>query len=202
MVQHQQQLNSVSELPVMHSDRLTLRAWTLNDAPEMDALFSDIDVVKMTGSKPYPYFPKSSFGAIATRFGKYLRKEMFDFAVTKSQTGTLIGGCGVFKRKPNSPLELGFWLGKPYWGKGYATEAAKQVMAWAQTALKADMIVAGHFEDNPVSGRILYKLGFEQIGGHKETVPMYSLARGGRFPGYVYIWPAEKAATTTLSALH
>jgi len=202
MAENPKQRQTVPKLSVLNTERLLLRAWTLEDAPAVDKAFADEDVVKMTGSKPYPYLPNTAFGSIAARTGKYLRGEMFDFAITDKTTNELVGGVGVFKRQSKSPYELGYWLAKPHWGKGYATEAAKKLMEWATQTLNADMIVAGHFEDNPASGRILYKLGFEQVGGPKETIPMYSLARGGRFPGYVYIWPAEKAATTPLSALH
>ncbi|ACT57869.1 GNAT family N-acetyltransferase [Hirschia baltica] len=202
MKKSQEQSSFVATLPVMETERLILREWSLKDAPEVDTHFSDEDVVKMTGSKPFPYLPNTAYGSIATRHGRYLRGMCYDFAIVDPTTKAIIGGCGVFKRTPDAPFELGYWIGKAYWGKGIASEAAKCVMDWAKQALNPDMIVAGHFADNPASGRILDKLGFGRVGGIDETIPMYSLARGTTAPGYTYIWPAQKAAITPLSALH
>lgn len=196
------QSSFVATLPVIVADRITLRQWTLKDAPEVDIHFSDEDVVKMTGSKPFPYLPNTAFGSIASRHGKYLRGLCYDFAIIENSSKAIIGGCGVFKRTSNAPFELGYWIGKTHWGKGFASEAGHLVMDWATKTLNLDFIVAGHFKDNPASGRILEKLGFGRVGDKNETVPMFSLARGEKFPGFVYIWPASKAAITPISALH
>ncbi len=192
----------ISALPVLETEHLSLRPWKLDDGPAIDAHFNNYDVAKMTGSKPYPYLPNSGFGVIASQRGKFLRGLCYEFALISKDTNAVAGGCGVFKRKPTSNFELGYWLGAEYWGKGFATEAGLAVLDWAKTALDVDTFVAGHFADNPASGRVLTKLGFGRVGNEDDTVPMFSLARGNRSPGLVYIWPASKAATTPLSALH
>ncbi|MFC7292135.1 GNAT family N-acetyltransferase [Hirschia litorea] len=192
----------ITTLPVLETAQLTLRPWKLDDGPAIDAHFSNYEVAKMTGSKPYPYLPNSGFGVIASQHGKFLRGLCYEFALICKDTQEIAGGCGIFKRKPTSHYELGYWLGQKHWGKGLATEAGNAVLDWAKAALDADTFVAGHFADNPASGRVLTKLGFARVGKENETKPMFSLARGGRSPGLVYIWPASKAATTPLSALH
>jgi RimJ/RimL family protein N-acetyltransferase len=86
--------------------------------------------------------------------------------------GLFMGLCGLH---PAGGWELGYWLGKPYWGKGYATEAGWRVVTFAFEELKAETLKAGWFHDNPVSGRVLEKLGFRLVGEAERT----SLSRGG-----------------------
>jgi RimJ/RimL family protein N-acetyltransferase len=71
-------------------------------------------------------------------------------------------------------FEMGYWLGRPYWGQGYATEAARKLAAFAFSGLKAGRLTAGYFHDNPASGRVLEKIGFKPDGAeHRDC-----LARG------------------------
>lgn len=69
---------------------------------------------------------------------------------------------------------LGYWIGKPYWGHGYASEAAHRVIRFAFDELDAKLLTAGWFFDNPASGRILEKLGFKPSGSEE----MECLSRG------------------------
>ena len=74
----------------------------------------------------------------------------------------LIGGVGIADRGSNS--ELGYWVVPSHWGRGYATEAARAVVAAARYSLPIDRLVSGHFTDNPASGAVLRKLGFVASG--------------------------------------
>jgi [ribosomal protein S5]-alanine N-acetyltransferase len=65
---------------------------------------------------------------------------------------------------PERGFEFGYWLGRRYWGRGYATEAARRALAFAFTELNAERLTAGWFHDNPASGRVLEKLGFVADG--------------------------------------
>ena len=77
-----------------------------------------------------------------------------------------LGGCGVGLRE-NGDFELGYWLGKPYWGHGYATEAAQALARMALMELEVTRLIAGWFHDNPASGRVLEKLGFVPNGAEQ-----------------------------------
>ena len=70
---------------------------------------------------------------------------------------------------------VGYWLGRPFWGKGYATEAGRRAVKFAFETLNADTLNAGWFHDNPASDRVLEKLGFQPAGEEERT----SISRGG-----------------------
>ena len=186
--------------PNLLSDRLLYRAWRADDASEIARQLNDFDIAKMTGSVPHPYPPYSADGWISSLRGKRLRDESYNFAIVERTSEALAGSIGIFKRGASVDWELGYWIGRDFWGKGYASEAAQAVMNWTTGELGAEVVHAGHFADNPASGRILEKVGFRRISN--ETVPMYSLARGERAPGYRYVWPAEKAEEIANSPLH
>jgi RimJ/RimL family protein N-acetyltransferase len=94
----------------------------------------------------------------------------FVYAVDLPGEG-LIGVIGAHRRSEDG-FEMGYWFGRPYWGQGFATEAAT---AFVTEAGKLGDLQAGHFVDNPASGRVLTKVGFAYTG---ETKPMFSLGRG------------------------
>ena len=85
----------------------------------------------------------------------------------------LVGSCGL-GRRPSGAVELGYWIARPFWGRGYATEAAVALIDIAR-ALGFTQLEGSHFLDNPASARVLEKLGFEPIG---ITAPRLSCARG------------------------
>ena len=88
------------------------------------------------------------------------------------KSGVFIGMCGVH---PSQDWEIGYWLGRPFWGRGYATEACGRAVAWAFDELKAETLNAGWFHDNPASGRVLTKLGFRAAGEEERSC----FSRGG-----------------------
>ena len=96
-------------------------------------------------------------------------------------SGGQIIGCTGLHRAPGKDwglvgdiLEIGYWIGVPYWGRGYASEAAGAMIAWGFGQLNQTVLGAGHFADNPASRRILEKLGFTPAGQRRMT----SAARG------------------------
>ncbi len=89
----------------------------------------------------------------------------------------LIGECGL-ARRPSGAVELGYWIAKPFWGRGFATEACAALIDIART-LGLNCLEGSHFLDNPASARVLEKLGFEPIG---IVAPRMSCARGAEVP--------------------
>jgi RimJ/RimL family protein N-acetyltransferase len=90
----------------------------------------------------------------------------------------LVGGIG-FGRTPEKEVELGYWIARPFWGQGIATEAGRALLDTARESLRLPRLVAGHFTDNPASGRVLEKLGFRPTG---VTRGRYSAGRNGIAP--------------------
>ena len=91
----------------------------------------------------------------------------------------------------NDCWEIGYWLGKPYWEQGFASEAGAAVLDWARREIPADAFISGHVFDNASSGRVLKKLGFKKVGENR----MYVLARDTevRAVRYALNAPAEAA---------
>ena len=83
--------------------------------------------------------------------------------------------------------EIGYWLGRPYWGRGLATEAVAGALSWARKIWRRRVVVSGHFADNPASGRVLEKAGFLYTG---EIQPRHCTARGEVADTRMMVWLA------------
>ena len=178
--------------------RLELRPFAPADARRVAFLAGDYAVARMCGRVPHPYSFAAAQDWIARTQQLRAKGDEFPFAVTIERDG-LIGACGVTRtgEPEDSAWEIGYWFGQPYWGMGYATEAAQAVMQWAQMSLSARVFAAGHFADNPASGGVLRKLGFAATG----SAELFGLARQGVSPVERYVWPAD-AAPVRLDAHH
>ena len=162
---------AISTIEWITTPRLRLRPLSLTDAARLTALINDYGVAKMTGGIAHPYGLEDATAYLEGRTAR--SSNGWRFAIDLPDEG-LVGVVGL-ARRDGPLLELGYWLGRPYWGRGYATEAASATVQWARDAHDVRAIVAGHFEDNPISGRVLEKAGFLYTG---LVEPMFSLARG------------------------
>lgn len=147
----------------IRTKRLVLRQLTLDDAAAISNLASEKDISRMTGSFPYPFPLLSAEFKVMHLRAQNRRGLAYPYAIT-IDGGALMGMCDLFRRAPDDALEIGYWLGKPYWGKGYSTEAARALIAEARAKQGATSLIAGAFSDNPGSIRVLQKLGFELTG--------------------------------------
>ena len=143
--------------PVLVTPRLTLRAPRHGDGKAIVRLVNDRRVVENTARIPHPYFlvDAETFIAAANR-----QAGEATFAVVRDDE--LIGMCGIDPR-PDGP-EIGYWLGVPFWGRGYATEAVRAAIDHAFGALGHDMLQAAARVSNPASRRVLEKCGFQWSG--------------------------------------
>ena len=154
------------------TERLLLRPGWSEDAPALLRAIADERVVRNLANAPWPYRPEDAETFLA-RERHPAEPAMLIFLRTDGPP-ELIGGIG-FGRKPDGRMELGYWLARDHWGRGYATEAGRAVLAGARESLRLKRIEAGHFLDNPASGRVLEKLGFRPTGA---IVPRFSAGRG------------------------
>ena len=163
----------------IRSERLFLRPGWPEDWPDLLARIADEAVVKNLAKAPWPYT-----AADARWFAEQpqdARCPHFFVTLPDSSSPAELVGC-VGLARDGDDVELGYWVGRDYWGRGYATEAGRAVLRLAR-ALGHQRIVAKHYADNPASGRVLRKLGFRATG---EVRPSYSRARGCNVPGVVY----------------
>jgi len=146
---------------VITTERLHLRAYTLADAPTMWRLINVREVALNTLRIPHPY-PEGE----AERWIASHQSETDDhvFAVALRDANDLIGTVGLHIKDKNDSAEIGYWIGIPYWGRGYATEAAAAVMRFGFENFPLNRIYAWHFARNPASGRVLQKIGMRHEG--------------------------------------
>ncbi|MEJ0027016.1 MAG: GNAT family N-acetyltransferase [Rhizomicrobium sp.] len=155
---------------LLESERLLLRPPERRDIPAIVPLANDFEVAKNLATMPHPYTAADGEAFLAGLDEK--RDTDFVFAITRNSDSVYMGSIGLHRR--NDGYEFGYWLGKPYWRQGYATEAARRLIAFAFDELNADMVWAGWFHDNPRSGNVLAKLGCVPRGFTKR----HCLARG------------------------
>lgn len=149
--------------------RLVLRPVNRADLFAIVSLANDWDVARMLSHMPHPYGQTDAEDFIKRQEAEGDLRSGFSFAIEIG--GRYAGGCGLHSREDG--IELGYWLGRPFWGQGYATEAAARLCAFAFGPLGVTELVAGHFADNPASGRVLQKLGF----AYTRDVMRFALAR-------------------------
>ena len=144
----------------LNTERLLLRPPETSDVPSIVAGMGEWDVAKNLGRAPFPYREEHAREFIGKQKDDRARGVGFAFGIVRKTDGAYMGGCGVNLRELNGVFEIGYWLGKPYWKQGYATEAARKVCAFAFHVLKTERLMAAWFHDNPASGHVLEKVGF------------------------------------------
>ena len=174
-------------IPVLETKRLALRMPRLEDAKTMVALANDRRIAENTARIPHPYKLADAEGFIG---GANKGAADAVFLITLHDR-TIIGACGVTAL--DDQAELGYWLGVPYWGKGYATEALHALIDYAFTDLGHEALNAGARVTNPASRRVLEKCGFQWTGvGLYRIRAINSSAPIDRFRLERGIWSALK----------
>ena len=167
--------------------RLTLRPGWPEDARALANAIGHEEVVRMLSKVPWPYAL-----ADAEAFLSRQRAASEAFFLILSHEGDyphLVGAIGLAPDERGH--ELGYWLTPGAWGRGYATEAGRAVVAIARHALGLKRLHSGHFADNPASGRVLQKLGFRATGTVKGR---YSAGRGAIAPCRLFALDLAEAA--------
>jgi RimJ/RimL family protein N-acetyltransferase len=154
----------------IRSERLFLRPGWPEEWKELLTLIDDEQVVRNLARAPWPYTAEDA-KTFAARPQERLLPSFF-VTLPSAEGARLIGSVGL--SRDGDEVELGYWIGRPFWGQGYATEAARAMLSLARV-LGHKRLVASHFVDNPASGRVLRKLGFCPTGVVRER---FSLGRG------------------------
>lgn len=139
----------------MRSQRLSYRPLHGSDASRIAALAGDWDVARMTSRIPHPYSLVDADLWIASIGND-------EFVRGLEHDGHLIGAVGYIEGE-GSEAEIGYWIGKPWWGHGFATEAAHTLVDYCFSS-GFRRLTCGHFVDNPASARVIAKLGFRRVG--------------------------------------
>lgn len=174
-------------IPTLETSRLLLRPFALDDAPVVQQLAGARSIADMTLNVPHPYEDGMAEHWIAMHRGSFELGVLLPLAVTLRESGELAGAISLKIDPESSRAELGYWLGEPYWGRGYCSEAAEAIVRHGFEVLRLNRIHASHFARNPASGRVLQKTGMRREGVAREHVRkwdqyedlvLYGLLRG------------------------
>lgn len=160
---------------ILDSDRLRLRRFELSDAPDVQRLAGNRAIADTTLNVPHPYEDGMAEAWISTHPPKFEAGELAVFAITLKTDGELIGAIGLTIDRSFDRAELGYWIGEPYWGLGYCTEAALRMVDYGFADLGLHRIHAKHFDRNPASGRVLQKIGMSKEGTARQHTKKWGL---------------------------
>lgn len=160
------------------TERLLLRPSWPEDACNLYGAIADEAIVRNLARAPWPYTTKDAAGFIALDHDPNYPN--FLLMLRTDGASRLVGSCGL--AESDGDAELGYWISRPYWGLGFASEAARAVVGVAK-AIGHERLISGHFTDNPASGHVLRKLGFSATG---KTELRHSLGRGEHVPCALY----------------
>src|SRR3954454_22741373 len=118
----------------LETESLLLRPVRAGDLPQVAALMADYDVVKNLSTAPHPYTLQDAEAFFAKHIESRARSEDRVFSIFRKSDGAFIGKNGLHAK--DGVVEMGYWIGKPYWGQGFATEAARRVLAFGFDDLK------------------------------------------------------------------
>jgi RimJ/RimL family protein N-acetyltransferase len=151
----------IEPTPVIETRRLRLRVPEQRDLGVIAEFCADFDVSRMVTSIPHPYRMEDAESFLKmVQASDPARERVFLIEHEHEGPAGMIG----FHGGDNPYPEIGYWVGKRFWGRGFATEAGLAVVDWARRGWKKRALTAGHFADNPASGRVLQKCGFLYTG--------------------------------------
>ncbi|MBY0122981.1 GNAT family N-acetyltransferase [Bacillus sp. S/N-304-OC-R1] len=151
-------------MEILEAERIILRSLTLDDAEKVEEYASDYEVAKTTLNIPHPYPKGSARSFIENVLEAEKEGKTATYAIVRKEDSSLIGLVGIRPVAEHKRAELGYWVGKPFWGKGYGTEASKLIIKYGFEVLKLNRIYALAFTDNPGSWRIMEKCGMKHEG--------------------------------------
>lgn len=147
--------------PVIETERLILRTFRLADAQDSVRICADREVAANTMTIPHPYTLRDARRWLAAQEAS---RDPSVFAIVLRQSDVMIGSIGLVPQHAHDRAELGYALAKPYWNMGYATEAARAVIAFGFGTMGLNRIYASHYGRNPASGRVMIKCGMKPEG--------------------------------------
>lgn len=152
------------DVPVLESARLRLRPPRQSDAPRIVPLADEREVAANTLTMPHPYSEVDAREWIERCRRNAATGEEIAFVVETRDTAELVGACGIGINQTHRLGEVGYFIGRPYWNRGYCSEAVRTMLDWGVTALAIDKLIARVFTGNAGSSAVVRKLGMEQEG--------------------------------------
>lgn len=159
-----------SHQPLLHTVRLTLRPFTLGDAADVQRLAGAREIADTTLNVPHPYADGMAERWIESHAPAFQAGRLAAYAITLRDSTPLIGSVSLGIEPTHSWAELGYWIGQPFWGRGYATEAAGAIVQLGFSTLQLNRVQSRHYARNPASGRVMQKIGMQQEGVLRQAI--------------------------------
>ena len=153
-----------------------MRPFQPEDSAQVQTICSERDIAAFTRTIPHPYPEGAAAAWIGVLDDGWRSGKAAVFAMTVRDTGQVVGAVGLTIDAENENAELGYWVAKPKWGRGYASEAARAIVDFGFHQLGLNRIFAHHMLKNPASGRVMEKIGMRKEGVLREHVKKW-----GRF---------------------
>jgi RimJ/RimL family protein N-acetyltransferase len=161
----------VTTVPVFETDRLRLREWRESDIDALRTLLDDAETTRYLGMQR-PYTLEDALAAFERRVRLWREDGMGLWAVDLKETGALVGWGGLqrihYEEGLVGEVEVGWMIGRPWWGRGLAAEMGERAMRWGFDDLGLERIYAFCHPDNAKSERVMVKLGMEPAGQAKD----------------------------------
>ena len=142
--------------PLLDSDLVCMRPLGTGDVSSIQRLAAAKEIANNT-YVPHPYPPGAAEEFVAKAREQWRSEEAFVFAIIEKASGQFAGCMGIHPASAHNRAEVGYWIGRPYWGRGLATAALRLIIQFGFDELKLNRIAAGHLPHNPASGRVMQK---------------------------------------------
>jgi ribosomal-protein-alanine N-acetyltransferase len=151
-------------VPTLRTARLVLRPFRADDASAVQRQLAEWEVASTTAAVPYPYPAGAAEAWIAALAERFEAEDVVALAVTLADGGALIGAVELRPARGGHAAELGYWIGRRHWGRGFATEAAAAVVRWGLGERGLHRVFATCYGRNPASAAVLRRIGFRHEG--------------------------------------
>lgn len=173
----------MNSIPTLETDRLILRGWREDDLDAYAAMMADAEVMRFLGGV---MARNDAWRGMASMIGHWVLRGHGMWAVERKSDGVLIGRIGVQRPESWPSEEIAWTLGRPYWGQGYATEAAKASRDWGFKNLPVPQLVSLIDAENLASQAVARRLGQTQGGPHTLVL------QGKSYPVDIWEIPRER----------
>jgi ribosomal-protein-alanine N-acetyltransferase len=156
--------------PTLMTERLLLRPFAGSDADEVHQILCEKEIAANTMHIPHPYPEGMAAEWIGVHPAKWEKGEGAIFAATMRTDGRIVAAVGLEIEPPHRRAELGYWVARPFWNQGIATEGSRAVVAFGFAELGLHRVQATHYARNPQSGAVMRKLGMRHEGVLRQHV--------------------------------
>lgn len=146
----------------------------MSDAKDVQRLAGDWAVADTTARIPHPYEDGMAEEWISSHEAEFQEGKCVNFAIALKSDGVLIGAIALMDIAKDHKAELGYWIGAPYWNRGFCTEAAESVVRYAFKTLRLKRVTSHHLSRNPASGRVMQKIGMSHEGRRRADMIKWS----------------------------